>query len=128
MLKLCLLNTSSIALFSVTAAVLLTCVIPKKRPFTCPNLSTLRKAIANYSLVDISHDSSTIIVNNESPISLIIAFIVSTVAAFAISFGYQERSFVNFQEHFQGLPYQFLHYALQETVIIQENLLDYWSL
>ena len=82
---------------------------------------------ANCSLVDISCNSSTIIANNESPISLIIAFIVSTTVAFTISFWIQERSFDDFQEHFLGLPYQFLHCALQETVIIQENFLDYWS-
>ena len=102
--------------------------MPKKRSFTCHNLSTKHKAIANCSLVDISRDSSTIIANYESPISLIISFIVSTTATFAIFFGYQERSFVDFQEHFRGLHYQFLHCDLQETIIIQENFLDYWSL
>ena len=73
-------------------------------------------------------DSSTIIANNESPRSLIIAFIVSITAASLFLFGYQERSFDDFQEHFQELPYQFLHCVFQEIVIIQENFLDYWHL
>ena len=124
---------------SVDVTMILTCVMPKKRYFTCPTfVYTMQRnlpidiyiflIITNCYLVDMLRDSSTIIANNESPRSLIIAFIVSITAVLLFLFGYQERSFDDFQGHFQGLPYQFLHCAFQETVIIQENFLDYWSL
>ena len=81
--------------------------MPKKRYFTCPTfVYTMQRnlpidiyiflIITNCYLVDMLRDSSTIIANNESPRSLIIAFIVSITAVLLFLFGYQERSFDDF--------------------------------